>query len=272
MLAVPLDRSRAAIFFSATLLPMNYFMKLLTGETDHPQRNFPSPFPLENFNLLIHNQIATKYAQRKDSYEPIAALIETVIRIQNGNYLIFFPSYAYLESVLELLNERVPNHQLLVQDRGMSEEAREEFLANFAADNQETLVGLAVMGGIFGEGIDLVGDRLIGAVVVGVGIPQIGLERDLIKEYFDRDNRRGFAYAYQYPGFNRVLQATGRVIRTESDRGIVVLIDERFTHSRYRRLYPPYWRDYQVVQSSSEIEDKLSRFWAPDHLGNHQSS
>ncbi len=143
----------------------------------------------------------------------------------------------------------------------MTEAAREAFLARFSAGNLETLVGLAVMGGIFGEGIDLVGDRLIGAVVVGVGVPQICLENDLIKEYFDRQNGRGFAYAYQYPGFNRVLQATGRVIRTETDRGIIVLIDERFTHARDRQLFPTHWRGYQVVQNTGEIKEKLRRFW-----------
>src|SRR5215208_4112795 len=128
---------------------------------------------------------------------------------------------------------------------------------------QEALVGLAVMGGIFGEGIDLVGERLIGVVVVGVGVPQLGLERDLIKEYFDHHAGNGFAYAYQYPGFNRVQQATGRVIRTETDRGIIVLIDDRFTHARYRHLFPSHWRGYQVVQNTGEIEDKLTRFWSP---------
>jgi DNA excision repair protein ERCC-2 len=258
MLATPLDRSQAAIFFSATLLPMDYFCQLLTGETDHPQRIFGSPFPPENFRLLIHNRIATKYAQRAESYAPIAAVIETICRSQVGNYLVFFPSYAYLEAVLELLPEKLTEEQLLVQNRGMTEVEREAFLAQFSAGNQEMLIGLAVMGGIFGEGIDLVGERLIGAIVVGVGIPQ----RDLIKEYFDQQNGRGFAYAYQYPGFNRVLQATGRVIRTEADRGVVVLIDERFTHTRYRRLYPAHWRGFQVVQGSSELEEKLKRFWS----------
>ena len=144
----------------------------------------------------------------------------------------------------------------------MTEAEREACLAQFSANNQETLIGLAVMGGIFGEGIDLVGERLIGVVVVGVGIPQLGLERDLIKEYFDRQNVSGFVYAYQYPGFNRVLQATGRVIRTETDRGIIVLIDERFTHARYRRLFPTHWREYQVVQNTAEIKEKLARFWS----------
>jgi DNA excision repair protein ERCC-2 len=267
MLAAPLERSQSTIFFSATLLPLDYFTKLLTGAGDHPKRIFHSPFPAENVSLLIHNQISTKYAQRADSYAAIASAIDTICSTHVGNYLVFFPSYAYLAAVLELFKERHPERQLLVQDRGMTEAEREAFLAQFSAGNQETLVGLAVMGGIFGEGIDLVGERLIGAVVVGVGIPQVCLERDLIKDYFDRQNlsgfaKAGFAYAYQYPGFNRVLQATGRVIRTEADRGIIVLIDERFTHARYRRLFPSHWQGFQVVQSNREIKENLERFWS----------
>jgi DNA excision repair protein ERCC-2 len=262
MLAAPLERSQSAIFFSATLLPLDYFKKLLTGSVDHPQCAFRSPFPVENVRLLIHNRISTKYRQRADSYAPIASTIETICGAQVGNYLVFFPSYAYMAAVLALLKERLPEEQILVQDRGMTEAARETFLAQFSTDNSETLIGFAVMGGIFGEGIDLVGERLIGAVVVGVGLPQLGLERDLIKGYFDQHNGSGFAYAYQYPGFNRVLQATGRVIRTETDQGIIVLIDERFTHARYRRLFPAHWRGFQVIQSEGEIKDQLARFWS----------
>jgi DNA excision repair protein ERCC-2 len=262
LLAARLERGRSTIFFSATLLPMDYFMKLLTGEADHPKRIFSSPFPLENVNLLIHNGISTKYTQRADSYDVIASVIASVCSTHVGNYLVFFPSYAYLSAVLERLKERLPERMLLVQDRGMSEEARDTFLARFSASNPETLVGLAVMGGVFGEGIDLVGEQLIGAIVVGVGVPQVGLERDLIKDYFDHQNVSGFAYAYQYPGFNRVLQATGRVIRTETDRGVIVLIDERFTHARYRRLFPTHWQGFEVVQSSDEVKEKLIRFWS----------
>lgn len=262
MLAGPLERSRSTIFFSATLLPMDYFTKLLTGSANHPRRIFQSPFPLENVSLLIHNGISTKYAQRADSYAAIAAAIETICSAHVGNYLVFFPSYAYLAAVLEQLKERIPERQILVQDRGMPEEARQAFLLQFSTGNQETLVGMAVMGGVFGEGIDLVGERLIGAIVVGVGVPQVCLENDLIKEYFDHQNVSGFAYAYQYPGFNHVLQATGRVIRTESDRGIIVLIDERFTQARYRHLFPTHWRDFEVVQNTNEIKDKLTQFWS----------
>ena len=264
MLAARLARSQATIFFSATLLPLDYFMQLLTGAADHARRIFPSPFPTENVSLLVHNGISTKYAQRADSYAAIASAIEAICSAHVGNYLVYFPSYAYLAAVHELLKERLPESQLLVQDRGMTEAAREAFLAQFSAGNQEMLIGLAVMGGIFGEGIDLVGERLIGAIVVGVGVPQVCLENDLIKEYFDRQNGSGFAYAYQYPGFNRVLQATGRVIRSETDRGIIVLIDERFTQARYRHLFPAHWRGFEVVQSTGEIKDKLKSFWSQE--------
>jgi DNA excision repair protein ERCC-2 len=262
MLAAPLERSQSTIFFSATLLPLNYFMKLLTGTADYANRIFESPFPIENVGLLIHNRISTKYAQRADSYEEIAAAIESICSAHVGNYLVFFPSYVYLAAVCERLKERLADRQLLIQDRSMTETQREEFLTQFSDSNQETLVGLAVMGGVFGEGIDLVGKRLIGAIIVGVGVPQVCLERDLIKDYFDRQNTNGFAYAYQYPGFNRVLQATGRVIRTEADRGIIVLIDERFSHARYRQLFPTHWRGFQIVQNTSEIKGKLAHFWS----------
>lgn len=262
MLAFPLERSQSTVFFSATLLPMDYFKKLLTSAADHSSRVFESPFPQENVSLLVHNRISTKYTQRADSYDAIAETIETVLSTRAGNYLVYFPSYVYLNEVVERLKGRVSESQLLVQERGMTEEARDAFLSRFSSKNEETLVGLAVMGGIFGEGIDLVGERLIGVVVVGVGVPQLGLERDLIKEYFDREQGSGYAYAYQYPGFNRVLQATGRVIRTDTDQGIIVLIDERFTHSHYRNLFPSHWRGYQVVKDSREIRNKLEQFWS----------
>jgi DNA excision repair protein ERCC-2 len=155
MLAIPLERSQSTVFFSATLLPMDYFTKLLTGDVDHPKRIFQSPFPHENVCLLIQNKISTKYAPRADSYSDIAEAIETICSTHVGNYLVYFPSHVYLAAVLELLKERLPARQLLVQDRGMTEAARESFLAQFSASNQETLVGLAVMGGIFGEGIGL---------------------------------------------------------------------------------------------------------------------
>jgi DNA excision repair protein ERCC-2 len=237
-------------------------MKLLTGTVEDPKRLFQSPFPQENVCLLIQNKISTKYTHRDDSYTAIAEAIEAIYSARVGNYLVYFPSYAYLAAVLELLKERLPENQLLVQARAMTETEREDFLDRFSTANQETLVGLAVMGGVFGEGIDLVGERLIGVVVVGVGVPQVGLERDLIKAYFDHQIGNGFAYAYQYPGFNRVLQATGRVIRTETDRGAIVLIDDRFTQARYRQLFPSHWQGFQIVENTTELKEKLTHFWS----------
>jgi DNA excision repair protein ERCC-2 len=215
-------------------------------------------------SLFVHNRISTRYANRAHSYEPIAAAIEAICAAQPGNYLIFFPSYAYLNAVVERLRERFPAERLLVQDRAMTEVEREAFLAQFSATNTDTLVGCAVLGGIFGEGIDLVGDRLIGAVVIGVGLPQLCLERDLIKNYFNQVQGQGFQFAYQFPGLNRVMQAAGRVIRSEQDRGIIVLIDERFTQARYRALFPREWRGFQPVSSQADLTTGLARFWRND--------
>lgn len=263
-LAAVLARSRAAIFFSGTLLPLDYFDRVLTGSTVHSKLILRSPFPSEHLALLIHNQVSTNYANRAGSYEAVAALIEQVCAAQPGNYLVFFSSYAYLAAVGALVKERRPAWQFLVQEQGMAEAARDAFLARFSAANQKTLLGFAVMGGIFGEGIDLVGERLIGAIIVGVGLPQLSLERDLLKVYFAENDHNGFAYAYQYPGLNRVMQAAGRVIRTEQDRGVILLIDERLTQARYTRLFPPEWRHFQVVRHYDDLEKRLRRFWRKD--------
>lgn len=260
-LTAALERSRAAIFFSGTLLPLEYFDRVLTGSTSHPRLILQSPFPSEHLALLIHNQISTRYTQRANSYEAVAALIEGVCAAQPGNYLVFFPSYAYLTAVAELVQERWPRWQLLIQERGMAETSRDAFLARFSAAQAGTLLGFAVMGGIFAEGVDLVGERLIGAIIVGVGLPQLSLERDLLKAYFTKHAHNGFAYAYQYPGLNRVMQAAGRVIRTERDRGVILLIDERLTQPRYTRLFPSEWRHFQVVRQTDNLVEKLRHFW-----------
>jgi DNA excision repair protein ERCC-2 len=262
LLKAPLARSQAAIFFSATLLPMDYFQQILTGSADNPHLVLPSPFPRDNTRLLIHHRISTRYARRQESYEAIAAAIEATCAARQGNYLIFFPSYAYLSAVVERLQGRLPAEQLLIQAPGMKEAERDAFLARFTEENGATLIGFAVMGGIFGEGIDLVGERLIGAVIVGVGLPQLCLERDLIKGYFDGQNRQGFAYAYQYPGLNRALQAAGRVIRTEQDQGVIILIDERFSQARYTNLFPHAWQHFRLVRDVGQIKEQLGQFWA----------
>ena len=186
--------------------------------------------------------------------------IATLVAGRAGNYLVYLPSYQYLTSVVAGFQSVCPEVPLRVQRTGMTEAEREQFLAAFAAEPGGTLVGFAVMGGIFGEGIDLVGDRLIGAVMVGVGLPQLEAERDLIADYFEAHHRNGFDYAYTFPGMNRVLQAIGRVIRSETDRGVVLLIDRRFGEPRYRRLFPAGWRPVNVRQEAA-LQERVRAFW-----------
>ena len=186
---------------------------------------------------LVAGGISTYYAQRAHSLDRLVALIRACIRGKKGNYLCFFPSYAYMQMAVDLIETQNWPVQLLVQAREMSDSDRSRFLEHFSTQNSETLVGFAVMGGIFGEGIDLVGERLSGAVIVGVGLPAICPERELIRNHFETHGS-GFDFAYRYPGINRVLQAGGRVIRTDQDRGILILVDQRYAFSDYRDLLP----------------------------------
>ncbi|MFT5377532.1 MAG: DNA excision repair protein ERCC-2 [Candidatus Latescibacterota bacterium] len=259
-----LKRGTSAAFFSATLTPLDYFSKILGGEKDDPMLSLDSPFPHDNLRLLLADQIETTYKKRDESYGDIAESIAAAISQHTGNYLVFFPSYRYMAEVSERFVDNHPDVETLVQETGMSEREREAFLAVFEEDNTHTTVAFAVMGGIFGEGIDLVGERLVGAIIVGVGLPQICLERDLIRHYFDERDLPGFDYAYTFPGMNRVLQAAGRVIRTDVDRGIVLLVDRRFGQQRYRRLFPPFWHGVRTVRGPEEIGSALEPFWPVD--------
>ncbi len=260
LLRKALARGKAAIFFSATLTPMDYYRTLLGGEPEDPVLQLASPFPPENLAVLIHDRIQTHFKGRAESIGDVVAAIGTLVIGRSGNYLVYFPSYQYLNDVLrefQVSNATVP---VLVQRTGMTELERDEFLAAFSVEHGETLVGFAVLGGIFGEGIDLVGERLIGAVIVGVGLPQLCVERDLIRNYFQQQNAAGFEYAYTFPGMNRVLQAVGRVIRSENDHGVVLLIDARFNEVRYRRLFPAWWK-YLRVRHADGLREALGRFW-----------
>lgn len=256
-----LKQGRATVFFSATLTPMDYFSQVLVGEDSAYHSRFSSPFPRSNLCLLLNNQISTKYHSREYSYEKIAELVKTVVAGKMGNYLIFFPSYQYLNQVAQLFSEKNPDFKVICQQSSMSEKAREAFLAEFTAEAVETLVGFAVMGGIFGEGIDLVGERLSGVVIVGVGLPQLCPEREIIRNYFDEKHGLGFQYAYIYPGMIRVLQALGRVIRTENDRGVVVLVDQRFASKIYRCLYPANWQPIPRANQPETIRRVVEEFW-----------
>lgn len=255
-----LQQGKAAVFVSATLLPLEYFARVLGARPDDPALSLGSPFDPGNFGVFIADKIAVDFKNRSSTYASVAEMIHCSVRSKKGNYLAFFPSYQYLRAVAAELEKMPAFCRFLVQAPEMTEEDREAFLSGFQPGNDTPLLGLAVMGGIFGEAIDLVGERLIGTIVVSVGLPQIGFERNLVQSLFAQDGVSGFDYAYTYPGFNRVLQAVGRVIRTETDRGIAVLIDRRFSESRYRRLIPSWWHP-QMVSDSRGLEDSLGRFW-----------
>ena len=255
-----LNRCRAAVFFSATLTPLDYFQTMLASESAEALA-LPSPFPAENLAVFVADRLSTYYRHRERTKPEIARILNGLVRPHRGNYLLFFPSYQYMRMVLEMFRSASPDIDVIVQEPGMGERQREEFLARFETDNPRTLVGFAVMGGIFGEGIDLVGTRLSGAAVVGVGLPPVGLERELIREYFAARLEQGFEYAYMYPGINRVLQAAGRVIRTETDRGVVLLIDQRYGHEHYRGLLPGQWSP-TTIRDYARFADGLRRFWA----------
>jgi len=260
LLRKALARGTAAIFFSATLTPMDYYLTLLGGTPEDPVLQLPSPFPTENLAVFIQDRIQTHFKGRAESLGDVVEAIGTLVQGRRGNYLIYFPSYQYLNAVLQEFQARYPSVSVLVQRPGMTEPERDAFLAAFSVEHGETLAGFAVLGGIFGEGINLAGERLIGAVIVGVGLPQLCVERDLIRDYFQQQNAAGFDYAYTFPGMNRVLQAIGRVIRSETDHGVVLLIDARFNELRYRRLFPAWWR-FVRIRNSGGLREAVGGFW-----------
>lgn len=255
-----LDCGMAAIFFSATLLPVNYYKDLLTGNLEDYAVYAKSPFDPANRLLLVGTDVSSRYSRRGASeYERMARYIHETVTVKTGNYLVFAPSYQVMEQVADrcLAYEDM---ECIRQESGMTEEEREAFLKEFEKERNHSLVGFCVMGGIFSEGIDLTEDRLIGALIIGTGLPQVCREREIVKEYFDKKGMDGFAYAYQYPGMNKVLQAAGRVIRTESDRGMILLMDDRFATISYQRLFPREWEQHAYCQVDS-LAGQLQEFW-----------
>lgn len=269
-----LNRGISAVFLSATLLPVRYYMSLLSSRTDNYAVAIPSPFDRNNRLLLIGQDVSTLYTRRTaGEYEKIADYIYAAASARRGNYLAFFPSYQMLQNVSEIFSEKYPEEQTAVQEPYMEEKQREEFLRMFQSAPQEGTgrIGFCVMGGIFSEGIDLTGERLIGAIIVGTGIPQIGEERELLKNYYDRKNGSGFDYAYRIPGMNKVLQSAGRVIRTARDRGVILLLDSRFDMQENRKLFPADWREDVRLCSLSNVKDSLQGFWQADKEKQNES-
>mgnify|MGYP000983721234 CR=1 FL=1 len=261
LLSETLKKGKAAIFFSATLTPLDYYRDVLGGDEEDYIIRFSSPFLKDNLCLLIGDTVSTKYKDRDKTYLDIVKYIEEFISHKKGNYFVFFPSYRYMEQIYKCFLERNPNIKSVIQETFMTEDDREKFLNRFDSEKEDTMIAFAVLGGIFSEGIDLIGDKLIGAVIVGVGLPQICFERDIIREYFQAKNNLGYEYAYMYPGMNKVLQAAGRVIRSERDRGALLLIDERLGTVKYKRLYPEEWFHYKKIVDSETIGINLMKFW-----------
>lgn len=257
-----LEQGRSTVFFSATLLPIQYYKKLLSVETDDYAIYAHSSFPLEHRLVLLGTDVSTKYTMRgREMYERFADYILQTVMAKKGNYMVFFPSYRFMEDVYEYFQvKQTEEVDSVIQSQYMNEEARELFLEAFEENRECSLVGFCVMGGIFSEGIDLTEDKLIGAIIVGTGIPQVCNDREIIKGYFDARKMSGFDYAYLYPGMNKVLQSAGRVIRTEQDKGVILLLDERFMTRRYQDIFPREWADVERCRLGN-VQEKLEHFW-----------
>ncbi|MDT2634017.1 helicase C-terminal domain-containing protein [Enterococcus dongliensis] len=256
-----MEKVGSSILFSASFSPLDYYQEVLGGGEESLSYRLPNPFPAKNRLVMVDASIQTTYQKRTQSIPKIVSSIEALVRSKTGNYLVFFPSFQYLDQVAAYFHEVYPEITIQIQGTKLSEVEREAFLASFDERPEKTMIGFCVLGGIFSEGIDLVGDRLIGTIVVGVGLPQINHEQELIKEYYDEKQNRGFSYAYQLPGMNKVIQAAGRVIRTMSDRGIILLLDQRYTNPHYQNLLPINWSDRKVVYNSEDINKTANDFW-----------
>ncbi|MBQ3064316.1 MAG: ATP-dependent DNA helicase [Clostridia bacterium] len=261
VLHVAAARARAAVYFSATLTPLDYFADVLGGGKKATTLSLPSPYDPENLCLTVVPTVSTRFEDREKSYKRVAAYIAAAVSGRAGNYMVYFPSYEYLTEVRQRFAARYPDVTCIVQRQGMTAREREEFLSAFVADEGHLRVGFAVLGGSFSEGVDLPGSRLIGTIVVGVGIPGLSNERNILRDYYENKCEQGYHYAYTYPGMNRVLQAAGRVIRREEDTGIVVLIDSRYAEEPYLHLYPPHWQGMVAAGDVQSLAHRVRAFW-----------
>lgn len=250
----------SSVVFSATLSPISYYFDILGGNDDDFRVNIDSPFNRENLCLVSASNISTKYVHRENTYDSVVEMIFTMVGHRKGNYLVYFPSYSYMNEIYRRFVEKHSEINTIIQNGSMNKQEQQDFIDNFDAENERTLVGFSVLGGVFSEGIDLKGDKLFGTIIVGVGLPQVNVYQNVVKDYFDKTRGDGFAYAYVYPGFNKVMQAAGRVIRTEVDKGVVFLIDERFCHRSYQKLFPKHWHHIKYIESQASLEHCLNEF------------
>lgn len=261
LLEKTLAKGKASVLFSASLSPLFYYSEVLGGGEEGLTYQLPSPFDPYNQLLVVADYVQTTYREREKSVSELIASLVAMVRGKTGNYMVFFPSYAYLDQVLYGFTEACPELLTLIQTGQMSEGEREAFLAQFVPQPTTSLVAFCVLGGIFSEGIDLKGDRLSGVAIVGVGLPQMNVEQELLKGYYDQQNGDGFQYAYQIPGMNKVLQAAGRVIRDSQDVGVVLLLDQRFNTQRYKRYFPPHWQHGVIAHTVGQLSQQIEQFW-----------
>ena len=254
-----LSAIKGSVLFSATLSPLDYYINTLGGTEDDARMVLPSPFPQENLKIVIAPNVSIRYKNRDSSYQKVANYIKSFVKNKIGNYFVFLPSYEYLRNLMPYID--LGDALIYEQKSEMTDEEKEAFLDNFKPSPEVTSVAFVVVGGAFGEGIDLVSDRLIGAVIVGIGLPRINFISDQIAKHYDEKGLNGHDYAYINPGMNKVMQALGRVIRSESDKGAVLLIDERYLNNEYRDSFKAEWRSYEVVFNEKELEDILKDFF-----------
>ena len=254
-----LSSIKSAVIFSATLSPMDYYINTLGGKSSDASLILPSPFPKDNLKIIIAPNISIRYKNRDSSYQKVADYIKAFVKNKVGNYFVFLPSYEYLHNLMPYID--IKDALIFEQNKEMSDEEKEIFLSNFKPSPEVTSIAFVVVGGAFGEGIDLVSDRLIGAVIVGIGMPKINFISDQISKHYDSLGLSGYDYAYLNPGMNKIMQALGRVIRSEEDKGAVLLIDERYLNNEYRDLFKAEWRDYEVAFSPDEVNEICQKFF-----------
>ncbi len=258
-----LCRSSASVLFSATLTPMEYFCDVLGCADGGISVSLPSPFDSENMLVAVADFVSVRLEDREKSIAKYVSVIAATVSAKAGNYMVYFPSYDCLQRVHKAFSEKYPRVATAVQSRNMGREQREQFLGEFKEDTGKLRVGFCVLGGIFSEGVDLPGKRLIGAIIFGVGLPQLSNEKNIIRDYFDGEGEggRGYDYAYTFPGMNNVLQAAGRVIRTEDDRGVVVLADDRYASPLYKALFPEHWKNLHYARNVASLAELNKDFW-----------
>ena len=260
-----LAAASSVIMFSATLSPMDYFAEVM-GLKDAGCLELSSPYEKENLCLVTYDSVSTRFSDRKATADDCAEVIVQTVSAREGNYIVYFPSYEYMKRVCRSFSQLMPDVGIVMQKPGMSYRERQRFIEIFHEHKMPTIVGFCVLGGMFSEGIDLAGESLIGAVIVGCGMPQLSAERNIMSAYYDEKTERGHEFAYVCPGMNKVLQAAGRVIRSETDRGVIVLIDDRLNDPNMKLLFPPHWRHMKYTSNLTSLDVILGEFWGQNDL------